>query len=307
VYAQVESDAHWLKILTPAVAGPQQASILFEADSRRLAPGRHEAIVQVIANAGQKMSLHVRVDVRAVPQPAARRMVRAVAACALACLVFRGLFIPLADFYVRGHATKAALASTQLLNEESKGKLAAALGEPGGWLQLPWAALAWGADTGSVLDFFGADGRSRLGAREFHSNANSLFVRDVVLWTWWLGAAAGAMLTVRRGRVAELPFGFVAGSVAGVIVSASLACVLLSGDLVPLVLWGNLVGRGSLVLVPVWILLSLSCWTAVGALSGIVFTLLPPGRPLIAVAETAVAGLFRSCGLRGAAKFFAAA
>jgi hypothetical protein len=307
VYAQVESDAPWLRVLTPAVAGPQQASILFEADSRRLLPGRHEAIVQVVANAGQKLSLHVRVDVRAVPQPAARRLLRAVATCALACLVLRGLFVPLADFYARGQATQAALANTQLLNEEIKGKLEAALTEPGGWLQLPWAALAWGADTQGVREFFGADSRSRLGAREFQSNANSFFVRDVVLWTWWLGAVAGAMLTLRRGQVADLPFGLVAGSVAGVIVSASLACLLLSGDLVPLLVWGKLVGGGSLVLVPVWVLLSLGCWTAMGALAGIVFTMLPPGRPLIAGAEALVAGLFRSCGLRGAAKFFAAA
>jgi hypothetical protein len=304
VYAQVESDAPWLRILTPAVAGPQQATIQFEADARRLSAGAHEATVSVVANAGQKLNLLVRAEVRAVPQKAGRRVARAVVACALACLVVRALFAPLADLHARGRSARDALAHGQLLADQNTGSLEEALRSPGGWLRLPWTALAWGADTNSTRVFFGDDARSRPAAREFQSNFNSFFVRDVVLWTWWLGAAAGGLLAVRRGRMLDLPFGLVAGTGAGVIVTASVACMILSGDLVPLFLWGLLIGQGTAALVPLWVLLALGCWTGMGALAGLVLTLAPPARPALEALQETLAGLFQKCGLRGPANFF---
>src|SRR5262249_8186300 len=39
VYASVTSDARWLKVLTPAVSGPQQAAIAFAIDSRLVRSG----------------------------------------------------------------------------------------------------------------------------------------------------------------------------------------------------------------------------------------------------------------------------
>src|SRR5262249_2374297 len=62
VYAQVDSDAPWLKVTTPNVTGPQVAQIGFEVDPRKLrANGTHEAQLQVVANGGQRLSLPVRV------------------------------------------------------------------------------------------------------------------------------------------------------------------------------------------------------------------------------------------------------
>jgi hypothetical protein len=307
VYAQIESDAPWLKILTPAVAGPQQAVIQFEADPRRLAPGKHEATVQVLANAGQKLSLQVRLSVRAAPQKAGRRVLRAVVGCSLAFLLVRALFAPLADLHARGQAADAAVAHSLLLAEKNKEKLRDTLGGYGGWLQLPWTAIASGVDTRMTREYFGEDSRSRPAAREFQSHVNSYFVRDIIFWTWWLGTVAGGWLALRRGSSLDVPFGLVAGTVAGVIVAASAACVILSGDLVPLSLWGALVGKGTAALLPVWILLALGCWTAMGALAGLALTLAPPARPALDALGAVFAGLFRGCGLRGPAKFFAVA
>jgi hypothetical protein len=258
-----------------------------------------------VANAGQKLSLRVRLEVRPTPQRAGKRLARALVTCVLTCLLARGLFAPLTDFYARGRAAQAAVAHGLLLEDRSK--LEATVAETGGWLRLPWTALAWGADTQGVRDLFGGDARARLAAREFQSNFNSYFVRDVVLWTWWLGAAAGVMLALRRGRVLDVPFGLIAGSVAGVILTASVACVVLSGDLVPLFLWGMLIGKGSVALLPVWVVLALACWTGIGLAAGLVLLMLPPLRPVLDGAQAAMAGLLRACGLRGPAKFFAPA
>jgi hypothetical protein len=307
VYAQIESDATWLRILTPTVAGPQQAVIQFEADARRLSPGKHEASVQIFANAGQKLSVLVRLSVRAAPQRPGRRVLRAVVGCALAFLLLRGVFAPLADLYARGQSAHDAAAYTLLLPEKNREKLNDTLGGFGGWLRLPWPAIAWGADTQAAREYFGDDAQSRPAAREFQSHVNSYFVRDIVFWTWWLGTLAGGWLALRRGSSLDVPFGLVAGTVAGVIVAASVACVILSGDLVPLSLWGALVGRGTAALLPVWILLALGSWTAMGALAGLALTLAPPARPVLDALAAALAGLFRGCGLRGPAAFFAAA
>src|SRR5262249_41446291 len=61
VYANVESDSPWLKVLTPQVAGPQQAAIAFEVDPRRAPRGRTaEGTLTVSANGGQNLIVRVR-------------------------------------------------------------------------------------------------------------------------------------------------------------------------------------------------------------------------------------------------------
>ena len=62
VFAQVESDAPWLRPTKPSVSGPQQAQIGFEIDSS-LMDGRpqQEATLRVSANGGQRLSMRVRV------------------------------------------------------------------------------------------------------------------------------------------------------------------------------------------------------------------------------------------------------
>ena len=52
------------------------------------------------------------------------------------------------------------------------------------------------------------------------------------------------LLLARRGGVLDIPWGFVAGSFAGLAVSATFACLFLAIDAVPLALWGLLMGTG---------------------------------------------------------------
>ncbi len=80
VYAQVSSDAAWLRPSKPSVSGPQQAQIGFEIDSA-LMDGRpqQDASLRLIANGGQRLALRVRVSAQfprgfvpaAPPRPAA--------------------------------------------------------------------------------------------------------------------------------------------------------------------------------------------------------------------------------------------
>jgi hypothetical protein len=65
VYARVESDAPWLRLMAQNVSGPQQAAIAFEAHSPHLQPGRvHEGNLQITANAGQLFRVPVHLEVR---------------------------------------------------------------------------------------------------------------------------------------------------------------------------------------------------------------------------------------------------
>jgi hypothetical protein len=109
VYAQVESDAPWLQVTTPAVSGPQQAPILFEADPSGLEPGRaHEATLQVVANAGQRLAVCVRVQVPRPRVPPSRRLLRPVLVGAALALLVRLLLAGPADVYARGLAAPPA-------------------------------------------------------------------------------------------------------------------------------------------------------------------------------------------------------
>jgi hypothetical protein len=97
VYAQVESDSLWLKILTPQVSGPRRADVAFEVDSSLLEPNRvYAGQVHVLANAGQALTVHVRVDVQKGHRSLARRLFRPFLSGALAGVVTRLLLAPLA-------------------------------------------------------------------------------------------------------------------------------------------------------------------------------------------------------------------
>jgi hypothetical protein len=77
VYASVDCDAVWLRVLTPDVSGPQQAVITFEIDSSLLDFGRvHQANILLMANAGQQMIVRVFVEVRRGNEPFTRRLLR---------------------------------------------------------------------------------------------------------------------------------------------------------------------------------------------------------------------------------------
>jgi hypothetical protein len=75
VYAQVEANALWLRVLTPQVSGPKRAAIAFEVDSSLLEPGQvYGGRVNIVANGGQALAVHVRVDVQARQRSLARRL-----------------------------------------------------------------------------------------------------------------------------------------------------------------------------------------------------------------------------------------
>jgi len=109
VYAAVESDSPWLKVLNPQVAGPQQASITFEADSRLLPPGGPAlGQLKVIANAGQTLLVRVGLEVRGAPVPAGKGFWQPLVTMALALFLFRLLLVPVVDLIGRGQAARAA-------------------------------------------------------------------------------------------------------------------------------------------------------------------------------------------------------
>jgi hypothetical protein len=102
VYAQVESDVAWLKIITPNVSGPQQAAVGFEIDSSLMDEGRvHEGTIRLTANAGQLLTVRVRVDVERPHEPFTRRLLRPFFAGALLALLFRLLLALPGDLYAR--------------------------------------------------------------------------------------------------------------------------------------------------------------------------------------------------------------
>jgi len=101
VYAQVDCDAAWLRIMTPTVSGPQQAQISFEADPTGLADGAHKATVRIRANGNQKLTLRVQVEIQRPKVSPSRGLLRPVLVGVLLGLVGRLLLALPADLVAR--------------------------------------------------------------------------------------------------------------------------------------------------------------------------------------------------------------
>ncbi|HKB37895.1 MAG TPA: hypothetical protein VKD72_15715, partial [Gemmataceae bacterium] len=109
VYAQVDSDVPWLRVLTPNVAGAQQAAIGFEVDSSLMDEGKvHDGLLKVLANGGQSLTVHIRVDVRAPQRPFTRRLFGSFLTVALLALTYRLLFAVPGDLFARVLATQVS-------------------------------------------------------------------------------------------------------------------------------------------------------------------------------------------------------
>jgi hypothetical protein len=306
VYAQVQSDAPWLKAVSPSVSGPQQAAIPFDIDTSMLpANGTHEGQLAITANAGQTLKVRVRAEVQGVPlrgqpgRPVAgtplprsrvdpalpedaashpapllsarvprNTLAHAVGVGAVAGLVFRSLLTVPVDLYARLAAASPATPAP---------------GSFASWLQPPLA--------------------------------DTEFVRHVVLATWWLGAVLGFLLLRKRGsRGSDVLFGIVAGGVAGVAGSATLACLMPALDALPRALLHQLaraLGGASGVGGPVvawtaaWVAVALLCWIALGAAAGLVLTCAGSGGArLLNRVERGLAAVFRLFRLGRAAAYY---
>ncbi|HEY1860260.1 MAG TPA: hypothetical protein VGG61_07895 [Gemmataceae bacterium] len=90
VYAQIDSEAPWLRIITPMVSGPQQAVVAFEIDSTLLdARFSRETTMRILANAGQKLSVRVCAEVERSHAPVTRRLLKPILAGLLLAVLYR--------------------------------------------------------------------------------------------------------------------------------------------------------------------------------------------------------------------------
>jgi hypothetical protein len=107
VYATAESNRHWLRLPEPSASGPQQAAIDFEIDSSLMDEGLHEGTIEVTANAGQRITVHVFVDVHRLQEPFTRRLLRPFFSGLLLGLLVRLLLALPADVLARVVAAPA--------------------------------------------------------------------------------------------------------------------------------------------------------------------------------------------------------
>jgi hypothetical protein len=150
---------------------------------------------------------------------------------------------------------------------------------------------------------FQPDSEARLPGPDFRHYFVTYFVRRLALRTWWVGALLGAWVVWRRGGPRDLPWGLIAGAVAGLVGGATLACAFLVFELVPHAVWHVLGNPGGDVIYALgFMALSLMAWAGWGAGLGLVLWLLPPARrAAVDPLQRPLAKLFRLCGLGGLA------
>jgi hypothetical protein len=103
IYARAESDASWLRVVTPSVSGPQQAVIALEADPTGLKePDQvHDASVRITANANQTLVARVRYQIKTPVRPQVEARPRPFVIGALTAAALRLLLALPADLYAR--------------------------------------------------------------------------------------------------------------------------------------------------------------------------------------------------------------
>lgn len=272
VYAQVTSDAPWLRITTPSASGPQQIPISFEVDPANLAAGQvHQSTVHIRANGNQKLQVTVQVEVvrkeeRRRKKDESRRAAsgssfgRPVLVGALLGLVIRLLLVLPADLFARL------------------------------WRNGPGAATleAWAAVPGS------GDG----------------FLRASVLATWWLGGLIGMGLVGKQGgKWSDRLCGLAAGSAAGLVGCSVLVCLLILVDTLPRAIMQGLAGAlggqtSPWVATPLWILTASGCWALLGGGAGLALACLGPrGVAWVYWVASPLAALCRFLRLKGLAQW----
>jgi hypothetical protein len=306
VYANIESDAPWLQVLTPTVSGPQQAQILYEVQTRQMpASGSASANLTVHANSGQKLTLQVRVDLFGHKPTLARRLLQPVITCTLAMLLLRLALVPVVDLFGRGWATHLAL--ERALPEVPAEQLPAVAW--GGWLKLPWPRIWFDGRPEVLDDLLGPAPPIHVNrTRDFRDYFTGSLVLVVVLCTFWIVSLLGAILVWRRGSVLDAPWGLVAGTAGGLAIGATLGSAVLVLDLPLHLVWDWLLREhsGSFGYVLLWSALAVVWWTVLGAALGVALTFLGPvGRPFLFPFQFVLSGLFWMVGLRRLSEFFA--
>jgi hypothetical protein len=267
VYAHAESDVPWLKVTTPSVGGPQQATISYEVDSTLMEPGRASVgMIRVVANAGQILALRVLADVARPHEPFTRRLLRPFFAGAILALIFRLLLAGPADVYAR-----------VLAGSPSSGSLQS-------WTQSPtvdgtfvkhFVVVTWwvGAVAGAVL-------LARRGSRwsDIACGAITGAVAGVI------GAATLACTLPLLDTLPRMVWKLIAAFVQQTSIRAE-----------AVVLWTI-----------IWIVLAVLCWTAMGAVAGFLLSCVgKPGLALLRRAAVPVTWLFGLFGMRNAEELFA--
>jgi hypothetical protein len=137
--------------------------------------------------------------------------------------------------------------------------------------------------------------------------AGGVFFKPFVLLTCWLGALAGVILLWRRGnRRIDVLYGLVAGAMAGLAGSATFACLLPSLDALPRFVWQQIGNPAGWMWIVPWIALAALCWTVQGAVIGFVLGCLGrPGAIAVGCMAEAVSWVFRLCGMKRVAAYFA--
>lgn len=274
VYAFAEADVPWLRVLTPNVSGAQRADVEFEVDAGLADPGVHDGTLHLLANAGQRLAVRVRLEVYPPHEPFTRRLLKPFFLGALLGLLYRLVLVLPADLFAR----------LVMAPPEAR----AGAGSLVGWSHSP---------------VFGDGNILRLE-----------FVKYFVLATWWVGALGGALLLWRRGsRWSDVLCGLVAGAFAGLAGAATFACLLDALDGVPrtvMALLGRVLKSPDPAAAPqvwtaVWIVVAILCWGVMGGVIGFVLAWAGQGGARLLEALAAPwTWACRTCGLKGASAFF---
>jgi hypothetical protein len=321
VYAVVESDRSWLRVLTPQVGGPQKAAISFEVDAGSiLNVPLSEAKVKILANAGQKLPVRVIIEsthpsalaapsgiTASRPEPARRSAgreqqgafsatplikpsrpapmrSRSTPLSALLAMALVFLLVRICLIPVADLWARAAAVRSAAAGVNQNIAADGKLAKLGGWLRLPWSKLLLGEGKlhASLFDEATENESAETDVSEFRHHFVKYFIRDMILALGWLGPVIGMCVLWKRGGWQDLHWGFLAGMVGGVIGSATLACVYLLIEAIPHALWDlTLGGKGDGILLFAWVLLSLLCWFGIGIVTGLVLGSIAPLRRAI--------------------------
>jgi hypothetical protein len=210
------------------------------------------------------------------------------------------------DFYGRGIAANEALARVAASGGSTHDRPSLAWG---GWLNIPWTRVYFDPQKEALDSLLGPAAPAQAErTRNFRDYYISRLLRVVIGFTWWIGAVAGVFMLWRRGNATDAPWGLIAGAAAGLALSATLGSIVVAGDVGPHFLWERtLQGTADgLWLLPLWTLLVLLWWTALGVLFGISLKLLGPlGKAMLYPIQVVLVEFCRLAGLRRVGEYFA--